>query len=463
MVTTNANGAPVLVIAVGFFNSTLFGVQYNGAYGDFVTSTDGGTTWADSGSSLPGSNGNILGMVFMANYAFVYTDSGKIFRATLNGTTFGAWLDKSAPPIPGGVQVMSRPDGLVAQGQYLFWGNYNLDTNPDQGNNQGAHLFRTVNGDSWSEVLALPHARHVHAIGVDPKNTQNIYVSVGDGGYGQIGLYLSTSNGDPGTFNQISANRYGIDFAFPDDYTVAWTTGAAKLAVTSSRVLLEGDRPPSMIESFDKSQLSLGCAPSCVTDSLITADDNPPDGVSWRGTSGGIKYTQEGNLFWISTGESGHAGLRSGVWMARGPSFTNWVLLEDLAPPILTASLASNCVATVTTLSPLKTSPVSNPPFGNTYVQPGTGIFLDGTTFSDLNAIQPGPIQSIDPAATTFQYQTPLGTLCNPVSNITGGVATIVTGWELYKTYETGDYLFNHYFRIKRPQFTGQKRGQKSW
>src|SRR5262245_56883902 len=106
----------------------------------------------------------------------------------------------------------------------------------------------------------------------------------------------------------------------------------------SLHILLEGDRPPSMIESFDESQLNSGCAPSCVTASLVTADDNPPDGVSWRGSAGGIKYTQEGNLFWVASGESGSIGLRSGVWMARGPAYTNWVLLEDTAPPFATAT-----------------------------------------------------------------------------------------------------------------------------
>jgi hypothetical protein len=480
MTTQNALGKMVSVIALGYYEptSTLYGVQYNGQDGNFVTSTDYGFNWQDTGSSpwsVDSFKGNIQGLVFAGNYVFSYTDAGGIFRADFTSQQINKqthWTDvsvpfKQRPPSaqPGApVPFLGRPDSLVAHGNYLFYGNYNLDPNvppqsPLPANNQGAHLYRSPDfGATWVEVLTLPYARHVHTIGSDPNpnHLQNVYVSIGDGGYGQTGLYLSTSNGDLGTFNQISANRYGIDFAFPDPYPVTWTTGITPLTANLSRVLLEGDRPPSMIESFDESQLNSGCAPFCVTDSLVTADDNPPDGVSWRGSAGGIKYTQEGNLFWVASGEGGNIGLRSGVWMARGPAYTNWVLVEDTAPPIATATVSSNCVVTVTTKSPLRTDPAS----GNTYVQIGTYVVVDGTSSSGLNGTS-GPITSIDTSSKVFTYT---ATPCPGAgSNMTGGVAAIVTGWEFYKTFDAGDYLFNFYFRIKRPQFTGQTRGQRSW
>src|SRR5262245_23688779 len=80
MTMTEARGKTVLVIALGSLGSTLFGVQYDGAYGHFVTSTDNGSNWTDTGSSLPTFSGSMLGMIFQSNYAFVYTDSGLIFR-----------------------------------------------------------------------------------------------------------------------------------------------------------------------------------------------------------------------------------------------------------------------------------------------------------------------------------------------------------------------------------------------
>src|SRR5215472_18242670 len=70
MVTKNALGKMVSVIALGYYQqtSTLFGVQYSGQDGNFVTSIDYGSNWTDTGSSLwslDSFKGNILGMVFL--------------------------------------------------------------------------------------------------------------------------------------------------------------------------------------------------------------------------------------------------------------------------------------------------------------------------------------------------------------------------------------------------------------
>lgn len=362
-------GAKVL----GVNGGTVYGLQFgqNGTvpgYDNFVYSTDQGNSWVNTGTSSSqalGTTASIIQMVFQCNMQFLITNTGKIFRSPAN--VWSSWVDISVPGLPS--NTTGRPDSLVANGLYLYYGNYNADSNNP---GVGAHVYRSGNcGTSWTEVLTT-RGRHVHAIGFDPADINSIWVSIGDAGYADVGLWYSSSGGAAGTFLQVSGGRYGIDLAFPPS-----TSGLP------SRVLLEGDGPspngaftPPVVMAFDKANPSMQSGSTNTnTDGLIWPSSQfvAPTAPSctqayggysyWGGSGAGISVTAEGNLFWINSNE-GNPCIRSGVWMARGPDFTSWALLEELTGKI--------------------------------------------------------------------------------------------TGWEYYKTFEVGPYLFNNIYRIAKPRFMNQ-------
>ncbi len=450
---------PMDAAILGINGKRLYGINLNTLH--YCTSDDQGSNWKDSGFAAPTvTPGNTpIQMVFAGSFQFAFDDAGHIYRNKIDVFGPTPWTNVSVPNLPAG--TTGRPDSLVYQGQFLFYGNYNFaQTPPTDPNNPGAHVYRSANfGQNWTEVLAVKTARHVHAIGVDPFNNNHVFVSIGDRFY-TCGLWYSSANGGPNTFRQISSNRYGIDFAFPKDYASNWTftdyqlpTGPPVLrngSMTVSRLLLEGDWPPAAIETFDKSVLaSLGPNDMACTDVLLWSEVCPPDGPSWACSGAGIKLNAAGNLFWISNGENGGIGLRSGVWLAQGPDFCDYVLLEDLAPPIATISRTSGMVS-ITTGSP------------NTFAV-GDNLVIDGVTNPDYNSVydyadqkqQVFEVSSVA-SATAFVCFDPVCMSCGDLPPSTGGVARKVTGWNYFKTFEQGPFLFNYVYRITVPKFSGQ-------
>jgi hypothetical protein len=360
---------------IGLNGSTLIGLQY-GQQGtvpgsdSFVYSNDQGNTWINTGvssSQALGTTAEIIQMIFVCNEQFIETNAGGIYRSQAG--VWNNWTNVSVPNLPAG--TTGRPDSLVTNGLYIFYGNYNADTNNP---GVGAHVYRSGDcGTDWMEVLST-RGRHVHSIGFDPADINSIWVSIGDTGYADIGLWHSAASGSPGSFTQVSGgSRYGIDFAF--------TPAVQGLP---SWVLMEGDGSipsgvfaPPIIMGFDRLNPALQTgSTSNNTDGLIwpksqwaapstSACTSPShEGYTfWGGSGAGIHITSEGNLFWINSSE-GDPCIRTGVWLAQGPDFATWTLLEELTGQI--------------------------------------------------------------------------------------------TGWEYYKTFELGPYLFNNIYRITKPRFAGQ-------
>ncbi len=290
--------------------SRLYGIRYNlydGALGNYLYSDNFGDTWLDTGTNSnivtplgatpnlsDGSQGpraQIVGGLIQCNMLFVYSNTGKIWKTQ----DFVTWSEVSVPQRP--IKTSGRPGSLTTNGLYLYYGNYNWNST------DGAHVYRSANcGTNWETVLNLNSARHVHAIGVDPYNPAHLYVSVGDGGFSQTGLWFSSqsgalSSGGSASFIQLSNNRYGIGFAFPAD--INFPTGTQKQGIWS-RVILEGDGSvaPFLIV-YNKQNLSAGIQP---TEALLWPDITPVNGRSWGGSTSGIKITSEGNIFFFLLG-----------------------------------------------------------------------------------------------------------------------------------------------------------------
>ena len=287
---------------------TLYGLRISD--GHYVFSNDLGNTWVDTGGLVLGQPGAFQQCQFLHGFKFLSLSDGRIFRAAPNDWI--NWTEVSVSARPPGTTF--RPDNLVGNDTYLYYGNYNDVP-------AGSYVYRSADdGASWVEVLSVANARHVHGIAIDPHRSDHIFVNLGDVGsaYPGYGLWYSSSNGDAGTFVHLSsqADDDGIDMVFrgtgaPQDEILMESDGTSNAYIL--RYSNAGTPAPGPIMEF------------------IVGDPNPPDGKgSWRGTGRCIALTSEGNLFWISKPEGAPDRHRTGIWMAPGPLLNQPVLLEEI-------------------------------------------------------------------------------------------------------------------------------------
>jgi len=287
------------VSVLGQNGSRLYGSKVSNSH--WCYSDDSGDNWTDTGTATTTNPSNtVIELLFFGSYMYAVTSDGKIYRNTPEVWT--GWVEKSVSAAP--VGTTGRPSVLACNGAYLFYGNYNASS-PGE-----SHIWRSAdNGNNWTEVLSVPTARHVHAVAVDPSNLAHIFVTLGDASHAGKGLYYSSDSG--ANWTRISSNRYGIDMAFNP-----------VVGLIPARILMEGDgtNQPHIMHYL---QQNVG-TPS---DTYGAVWPNS----TWLGTVRGIKLTSEGNLFYISTSESGVVGTKDGVWVARGPLFVHdAALLEDI-------------------------------------------------------------------------------------------------------------------------------------
>lgn len=273
------------------------------ANGHYNTSDDGGTTWVDKTFSASVFTPNMVGTEFDATFMYFYSSDGKIYRAAID--VFNAWTTITVPGLPAG--TTGRPGSLIALGSgVLLYGNYNA--NPSD----GAIIYRsTDSGATWTQVLNVTTARHVHAIRKSP-NTGFIWASVGDAGFTGIGLYKSINNGV--TWIYMSSNLYGIDMVF-----------TAATASRPNMVVLEGDgsSKPQLLAFPEYGN------PGDLTQPLIWFTGAPADAACTRGTARGIGLTPNGDIIYFTTTESGAVGVHSGLYIVSAPWLIDNTLLKD--------------------------------------------------------------------------------------------------------------------------------------
>ena len=311
------------VICIGQDTDTddLWGV--NQATNKYATSTDHGATWTDgpSRSSNPTmtAGAGIMDFLSAGPYAVLVNDKGQLFRCAKT-SMFSGWSPDIAPTdaragtglgIPSGttgrVHTFATNDittGTEGQSVWLY-GNYNAATLPGP----GAGIWRSTNyGSTWTRVLWVSTARHLHAIAFDPDDLNVVYATIGDSVESAVGggLYKSTDAG--ATWTKISADRYGISMAF-----------VPAIDQIPPRVMQEGDGVyQAHVFSYDQER-----NPDNKIDPAVWWEDD------WQGSARAICYTPQGNLIYATLSEGGATGTRDGLWIARGPYFDSVRLLTE--------------------------------------------------------------------------------------------------------------------------------------
>lgn len=298
--------AETVVYSVSGYDSatgTYYG--HSTANGHFITSTDLNTwtdhTYSPSVYTPPG----LVGWVFDEAYMYGYTITGKSYRAVKGA--FNAWTEITVPNL--GPLTTGRVGVLCALGAgVLLYGNY-TSTGGD-----GAHVWRSSDaGTTWTEVMTLAAAKHIHAIRKSP-TTGWVWCSVGDANFAGIGLYRSTDGG--ASWVQMSGNvEYGIDMVF--------LPAAGRLP---DLVVLEGDglNRPHLVAFPEHG------TPGDDTFPLTWGWNGPAtDPLAWRGTTRGLCVLPNKDLIYYTTPEAGATGTRAGLWLAQAPDYQRVILLRD--------------------------------------------------------------------------------------------------------------------------------------
>lgn len=289
--------------------------------GNWVRSVDG-FTWTSLGRAPAtdfGTGHRVIELVFAGGVMFALavtsdangnnSGTAKLWRAPLGD--WATWTDVTPTDWP--VDTRGRPSIVHYNGTHLFVGNYGFYT-PGVGK-----VWRTDPATiSWSLVLNVTSGvRHIHAIRSHPDNPAHIYATAGDDPGSPRGLYRSTDGGSQ--FSLVASNEYPIDFTFLNDGSFVGDG--------------DGLNRPHVVH------LPTNALAGGTFRSLVWPNTNPTDGQgSWRGTTRAI-FNVDGDLFYITTSESGAVGSRDGIWMARSGRPWRTVLLEELSTTPWTAAV----------------------------------------------------------------------------------------------------------------------------
>lgn len=383
-------------------------------------------------------------IVWQCDNKYIYTSGHRILRATnlMTDWNFTVIAYPQIQEMPN--NALGRPGSFAAQGPYnrLFYGNYNDAFTAQDFYWPDAYVWYSDDcGDSWTMSLSSP-GRHIHSINTDPAETpanSHIYATADAEGLsepnGTAGLWMSSDGGI--TFNRVSANSVGIDFVFPS---------------ASTKIFLESDGISSNsgpLLSWDKT-VTLSSGPPQPTQTVPFPMQLGSKCPQWSGSGEGIWLTAEQNIF-IASSTDGQPG-RNGVWLLE-PPYNTPVLLEDLAPPIISITSKDGKTATVTTCE-------SHGLLSTDFVQIGG---TRGTSTSTLTFDARVAKITVTSANTfTYQCQAPTSAPTCPSQPATVGFATKITGWEFARTVEVTDpntnytYLYNFNQRIAKPKFPGQ-------
>ncbi|MCA9759047.1 MAG: glycosyl hydrolase [Candidatus Eisenbacteria bacterium] len=248
--------------------------------------TDGGDSWTELTSGLPGgSNVGRIGLSVAASspnivYAIYADDPGYfmgLYRSTNSGTSW--------------TQVNDAGLGDVFASYGWYFGNVQVSpTDPNDVYAYGYDLYRTTNaGGSWSQRWAGAHVDH-HDFWIDPNNASR-QILVGDGG-----VYLSSNDG--GTWSHVETLPITQFYAGTVDpqnvnriYAGAQDNGTNRTTTGSDDDWIElfgGDGFYPLVDPTNSSHIWV----EYQYGNLYYSSN---DGGSWNGATGGIPGSERRN------------------------------------------------------------------------------------------------------------------------------------------------------------------------
>lgn len=302
--------------------------QRNGtSFGHVLWSDDHGVTVGDAGSLPAGGTAGLPSMEFGSSYVFITQGpggtarDGTLWRSPLpaangSGLSWTKVFDLASPPsgVTTGDNSIFKAGGLAVNGTNVYLAEYSLGSGASTG---GPRLYYSADsGATWSTVKQWANAKHCH----DVRVINGVpWVSMGDPGAGltDIGLWSATSAAAT-TWNQrnLWTEAVGGNTYYPIGFFGATVAGT----------------PMIFLESDGDKNLGPLVFPTQSTGSTKRAfHELCRIPFPLLGTMRSLTLTSEGNLMWLHTGENGAVGPWDSVCIAKGPNFSEVVILEQIA------------------------------------------------------------------------------------------------------------------------------------
>jgi len=207
-------GGRILCIAIDPNNTN--NLWAGSASGGIWKSTNAGTSWTSVTTGLP-----VLGvssiLVDPSNSNIIYAGTGEVYRVDTSNTGFNVWKTRGTY----GIGILKSTDGgntwtqVMTKTSSQLYGIQMLEFDPTNSNTIYActtdGLYRSTNsGASWSQILSKIY---VSDVAINPSNTDQIVVGVGNMVNADKGIYRTTNgnsasptwtkitSGLPSTFN----------------------------------------------------------------------------------------------------------------------------------------------------------------------------------------------------------------------------------------------------------------------
>jgi hypothetical protein len=155
--------------------------------GKLYKTSDGGTTWVDTGfPTLSGSPLNVRSLAMLLNPVtlsetiYVGTDAGGIYVSSDNGVTWSAF-GTGLPNL--GVSVLAI-DAMTLSTMYAGMDGWVYTGTDEDGWTEVGAVFKSIDGGvTWNEFDSLlPINTPVHTLAINPMNTSVLYVGFWGGG-----------------------------------------------------------------------------------------------------------------------------------------------------------------------------------------------------------------------------------------------------------------------------------------
>lgn len=277
-----------------------------------------GDTWNSKFLPPAGSSAGVQELSFAGGYAWILqgplaAKSGSLWRSPLPDSAGNGWawtkvLDLAAPPagISTGDKSTFRNACVAVNGTNVYLVEYSVA----QVTGGPSCYFSSDSGATWTKVKTWANGKHCHAVKVIGGVP---WVMIGDGGFTDLGLWNATT---PGATLWAQRSLYGESSGGNTNYGINFfPINVANLPM----IVAEYDGNRNFGPLVFPSQ-AIGVAKALIPTCQIAP--------SYMGTMRQLTYTSEGNLMWLHTGESGAVGPTDSVMIAKGPHFTQAVVLE---------------------------------------------------------------------------------------------------------------------------------------
>lgn len=224
----NISGKTCAVEGIDLTDSRLIGVDTQNGW--LRQSTDWSATWSTNKTYPTNVAWYDFGPVVRFG-AYLYAlglDSVSnrvgIYRALpQSGNTVFSW---SAPLMLMAVGTQRYSFALTADSSYVYASEYGNPTG-------GPSVYRSSDGSSWTTILTIAAALHIHAIAVDPYNAGHIWLACGDGVAGPI--RYSTNSGS--TFTNVPSRTGYVPQVVQLSFSADWVFAAGDATACTAFVI----------------------------------------------------------------------------------------------------------------------------------------------------------------------------------------------------------------------------------